>query len=371
MPKAAAPEIQHKVFASEVLTKDDKNLIVEHFISTDKQDDGGDIMVPEGMRQRGRVVVLLQHGMDKAGNEPIAKPLGIRFGKSPTGSNGLIAKTQYFNGSNLTPPDNTGERLYRKATEGFMPNWSVGWSPLKARPTGNGGRVVEEWQLHEYSQVAVGMNAEATTPEFKELSSKLPAFKIQPEDEWIAANTVPFTEAKPFPDFHACRISEPVAGAETRRSNGEREHEGKKYDVIYQKQDGKWIVQSFRYPKASWTVPQAKSHCKAHDGILFEAASGKTICLQCNKSIRDRIKGDIPFNAIQMIFGAAMGEMIRHALTGQGEDPMTPEEISSELCGEIAEMIAPILRSLSLRYARRSNRIPISRQSPSKQARLL
>ena len=152
---------------SEMLSADPKTLTVEHFISTEKQDEDGDIMDPESMTQRGKVVVLQQHGKDpKQGNEPIAKNLGIRPGVHPkSGNRGLIAKTQFYDGSHLTPPDNTGKRLYEKSTQGFMPNWSIGWLPGENKGDNNpvkGGMLRKNWRLHEYSLVGVGMNDEAT-----------------------------------------------------------------------------------------------------------------------------------------------------------------------------------------------------------------
>jgi len=75
----------------------------------------------------------------------------------------------------------------------------------------------------------------------------------------------------PFPGEHSCRLREPVEGAKTRRDNGARNHNGKKYDVIYQEQDKKWVEQAYRYPKETWTASEAGSHCKSHSGS-FEAA---------------------------------------------------------------------------------------------------
>ena len=66
-------------------------------------------------------------------------------------------------------------------------------------------------------------------------------------------------------------MQEPVQGAPTRRDNGARNHNGKKYDVIYQEQDKKWIEQAYRYPKETWTASEAGGHCKNHNGS-FEAA---------------------------------------------------------------------------------------------------
>lgn len=78
----------------------------------------------------------------------------------------------------------------------------------------------------------------------------------------------------PYPNEHSCRLKEPIDGAKTNRKNGEREHNGKKYDVIYQQQkDGAWEDQAYRYPEETWKEDEARSHCKSHKGILFEPAT--------------------------------------------------------------------------------------------------
>lgn len=100
-------------------------------------------------------------------------------------------------------------------------------------------------------------------------------FADQKEIDYEIINEEEISE-KPYPNEHACRLVEPVDGAPTRRKNGEQEHEGKKYDVIYQKQDDKWVQQAYRYPKKTWSASQARSHCKAHEG-KFEAASESSI----------------------------------------------------------------------------------------------
>lgn len=290
-------KIQFNTFKGELKSWDDRELVIEHFISTEAQDSGGDIMLADGMKLRGHPVVLFQHGLDpKFGSEPIAKVLDIKVGEHK-GRRGLIAKTKYYDGSHLTPPDNTGHRLYEKAKDGTMPNWSIGFNSTKEHPT-KGGRIVEEWELHEYSQVAVGMNEEATTlaataPELKfMIVNPLPegftdekAFMeataeitdINDVDELICENgeckLVKAESMKPFPNEHACRINDPGKFSKFRRQNGAREHEGKKYDVIYGQIKGsdKWDEQAYRYPKDSWSVEQASAHCKSHEG-RFEAA---------------------------------------------------------------------------------------------------
>lgn len=189
-------KVQFKQFEGQVKSWNDSDLILEHFISTEMQDSGGDIMLADGMKLRGKPVVLFQHGLDsRYGNEPIAKVLDIKVGEFG-GKKGLVARTQYYDGSHLTPPDNTGRRLYEKAKDGTMPNWSIGFNSIKEKPI-KGGRVVEEWELHEYSQVAVGMNSEACT-----LSSSAPELKFVIKDDTDGATEKPGApegEVKPNP----------------------------------------------------------------------------------------------------------------------------------------------------------------------------
>lgn len=82
------------------------------------------------------------------------------------------------------------------------------------------------------------------------------------------------TELKPFENEHACRLADPSQYDRFRRANGDREHEGKRYDVIYgHVRDGDtWEAQAFRYPRDTWSAEAARSHCASHDGT-FEAAS--------------------------------------------------------------------------------------------------
>lgn len=157
--------MERKTFVSEVKAFDKENLIVEHFISTESPDRDGDIVRAKGMQIKGKPVVLLQHGrtwtMDA---EPIAKPLSFDKKAMHKGVPGIMAKTQFF-------PDETGERLFQKNIGGYMPNWSIGFIPLRSKPimeeaTGKEtrGREILDWELLEYSLVAVPSQADAQTP---------------------------------------------------------------------------------------------------------------------------------------------------------------------------------------------------------------
>lgn len=160
--------MERKFFPAEVKVYDDKTLTITHFVSTEDKDRSGDVMRADGMQLDGTPSVLKQHGFDPdTGAEPIAKCLDIRVATNEHGQKGIMVRTQYYDGSGLTPPDNTGRRLYEKAKGDFMPYWSVGYIVNKAIPARGGGREIVEWTMAEYSQVGVpdNVNAKAFDPE--------------------------------------------------------------------------------------------------------------------------------------------------------------------------------------------------------------
>jgi len=153
--------VNHKIFESSIKSFDDKELIIEHFISTEQEDRSHDIVRADGMQLDSRPVVLKQHGKDLiTGNGPIAKPLSIKVATNDKGVKGILVKTQYYDGSKLNPPDNTGQRLYEKAKNGFMPYWSIGFTG-EGSPRSGGGIEFTKWNLFEYSQVGVPDNVGA------------------------------------------------------------------------------------------------------------------------------------------------------------------------------------------------------------------
>jgi len=141
----------------EVKESSQVDLTVVHFISTEKRDRGNDILYAAGMIMQGQPVVLFQHGFSQVGSEPIAKPLWIKPGEFK-GNKGIQAKTQFY-------PDELGKRLWDKTVHGYMPNWSVGWQPIrqemKTERDGSQTRHVYEWELLEYSLVAVPLQPDA------------------------------------------------------------------------------------------------------------------------------------------------------------------------------------------------------------------
>lgn len=341
--------MERKFFAVKVLDVDEAKLIVRHFISTDMEDRSGDVMEPGGMQLDGVPSVLKQHGQDPdVGGEPIAKCLGIEVGTDNDKHKGLIATTQYYDGSHLIPPDNTGRRLFEKAKDGFMPYWSIGFAAEKwnPNPKGNGGRHITRWHLYEYSQVGVpdNVSAKSIKPEEGEslvdfqvpsalMADGLDLLEVFTEED---VKDLPLADVKPYPNEHACRLLKPLKDAATRRKNGEGEHDGKKYDVIYQKQkDGKWKRQAFRYPKKSWTVSEARAHCKSHKGILFEPASGDSKSLE-------RVRAEVNYNALHTVFYAFVDSLFG----------VTDVKKAQKLLKELVSLLEPYTVGLVEEFAR-------------------
>jgi len=325
-----------KVFDAEVKEFSEKDLTVTHFISTEKKDRGGDIMRVDGMKIRGRPVVLLAHGYSEMGQEPVAKPLSIKKGEFK-GNKGIVAKTQFY-------PDEIGRRLWEKTTQGYMPNWSIGFIPLKKivipnkDPEGWAGRDITEWELLEYSPVGVPMNPDAQTPDksaemswFKfieggDLTSEykaLDSFNVDDrslgsdDDEEILeesakiighkdltakggaeASSVPpskdgdkeifedvaYNEAglvgvdeKPYPNEHACRINDPGKYDKIRRQNNKF---GDGIHAIWGVKGDKTELQALRFDKSKFSADEAKKWANDHDYKCkpFEAASDKALC---------------------------------------------------------------------------------------------
>jgi len=96
-------------------------------------------------------------------------------------------------------------------------------------------------------------------------------------------------ERKPYPNEHSCRLRNPDDFQDNSFRRVARQHEGKEYFVIMGKLKGEDTMteQAYRYPVSTWTVAEARSHCKAHHGISFEPAEGK--CTYCGSFIEAEV----------------------------------------------------------------------------------
>ena len=83
-----------------------------------------------------------------------------------------------------------------------------------------------------------------------------------------------FDIKKPYPNEHSCRLREPNEFKDKPWGRTERTSDGKRYSIITGRLKGETTgtEQAYRYPKDTWTESSARTHCKAHDGILFEPA---------------------------------------------------------------------------------------------------
>jgi len=320
-------KIEHKIFTAEVKEFSDEGLWIEHFISTERLDRGSDIMRVDGMKILGRPVVLMAHGFSNMGQEPIAKPLKI-WKSEFNGFKGVMARTQFFDGSNLIPPDNTGRRLYEKAKNGFMPNWSIGYIPLKCAFGNKDGieyREVLEWDLLEWSPVGVSMNPDCQNVEKCGNCQKEAWFKILPEKfdkrEFKSYKSVDGksllddqndrkaleeklgdlcqykdgqlvdTEEKPYPNEHACRITDPKKYDRIRRNNDKF---GKGIHALWGIKEGDPVeLQAIRFSKSKFTAKEARQWCNDHEYKCkpFEPASEK--CGECGQEMAVKWDEDV------------------------------------------------------------------------------
>jgi|GEM_PF-1375573 len=78
----------------------------------------------------------------------------------------------------------------------------------------------------------------------------------------------------PYPQEHACRLRSPDEFQKDSFKRTKRKHDGREYSIIMGRLKGETTMteQAYRYPRDTWTVDQARSHCKSHDGKTFEPA---------------------------------------------------------------------------------------------------
>ncbi len=89
----------------------------------------------------------------------------------------------------------------------------------------------------------------------------------------------PDPEIKPYPNFHACRILDPDNFDRFRTSSEtieEGDYDGKEVEILFGRNEdtGEWSLTSYRMPIEEWSEAEARTFCRAHDGILFEPATG-------------------------------------------------------------------------------------------------
>lgn len=290
--------IKYKIFDSEIKEFDEKNLIVDHFISTERRDRGDEVMLADGMKIKGRPVVLLQHGRTALGSEPIAKPVWIKKGTYKN-KKGILAKTKFFDDE-----QGLGRRLWQKTKDGYMPNWSIGYMILDWSQKRD-YREIKEWDLLEYSLVGVPMNPDAQTiysKEYDDLETVyedieaaisendkdqdlLPfRFYIIPEED--SEDEKEFGE-KPYENEHACHL----VSKDWDRVRRENNKFGQGIHAIWGIKNDTAQLSSIHFDAKRFTAGEARKWCKDHDHKCdpFEPAKQKL-------SLDIQEKGVIPYN---------------------------------------------------------------------------
>lgn len=129
--------------------------------------------------------------------------------------------------------------------------------------------------------------------------------------------------------YHMCKLRElDDFKKETIRTLGD-EVEGKfiLFIIGELKDDDKVVVQSYRYPVSEWEEEDARKHCKAHEGKLFEAAekqakSGRVLSSASLEKVRAALE------ALQALLEAAESE----------PEPAKATQLSEEVAEEAAKL---------------------------------
>jgi hypothetical protein len=272
------------------------NLTFENFISVEIPDrDEEIILIDKGRWERfiDTPAIGFVHFHDpNRGYLPIGGSLELRKEIHPKyNANGLVSKSQLVSEKTIFM-DSIIKSLEFKpkpllATSiGFIPySWRI---PIPEKDTvitwaiDQVKRICEDWELLEFSLCPVVSNF-ASTLKIKSWfkDGELEALGLEKylliEPKTMVIVDIDLKEleiTKPLPNEHACRLRDPDDFQADSFRRIEREHEGKKYSVIMGrlKDEDTMTEQSYRYPKETWTVAQAKEHCTSHDGINFEPA---------------------------------------------------------------------------------------------------
>jgi HK97 family phage prohead protease len=146
----------------------DKDMTITHYISTVTPDRFGDIVNPFGMDAdnfRKNPIVLFGHSHNARSNV-----IGKNIALFPDDF-GVKAITKFAD----TP---AGKDLYILNREGYLNAWSIGFIPKKTKTqstTINNQpgtyNIIDEWELLEYSSVAIPANPDALNLMMKEIKS--------------------------------------------------------------------------------------------------------------------------------------------------------------------------------------------------------
>lgn len=198
---------------------------------------------------------------------------------------------------------------------GDLAEWSYGFDVTQSEPgqfEGQSVRYLKGLQVHEVSPVMLGAGIGTGTDAIKSAAWGESEASVEAKSEF-----------KPQPTEHACRLADPARYDRFRRVNGDRSHNGKKYDVIYghAKDGGAWEQQAFRYPKETWTAAEARSHCGSHSGTFEAARTGKAAAGSF-EDLRSRLQEELIEAGYQWAIVATYPDSVICCAYGGGYDPL-------------------------------------------------
>ena len=148
--------VKTKLFTSKIKEIQEAERTVDHLISVEKPDRDGEILMIDGATFTGHFPVLWQHGQDPLrGSVPIGKNLEL-VKTEYEGAKALLARTQFAD-------DDFSRKIFEFYRDGYLKTWSVRFQPLSKRKVENGVGIYSDWELLEYSAVAVAANPYAVS----------------------------------------------------------------------------------------------------------------------------------------------------------------------------------------------------------------
>ncbi|MBI5401848.1 MAG: HK97 family phage prohead protease [Ignavibacteriae bacterium] len=160
--------MEYKNFIITEKSFNDKDMTITHYISTVTPDRFGDIVNPFGMDAdnfRKNPIVLFGHSHNARTNI-----IGKNILLAPDDF-GVKAMTKFADTS-------AGKDIYNLNKEGYLNAWSIGFIPKKTKiqnTTVNNQpgtyNIIDEWELLEYSSVAIPANPDALNLMYKEIKS--------------------------------------------------------------------------------------------------------------------------------------------------------------------------------------------------------
>lgn len=148
----------NKIFNLETKSVNEKERIVEHFITMEVVDRDNEIIRVDGIdleNYKKNPVVLWAHGYDfNRGMVPIGK--NLKLSKVDTeDQKGIYALTQFYD-------DAFSENIFKMYKDGFLKTWSIGFISKQDRITDDDGHgIFPMTELLEYSSVPIPANPEA------------------------------------------------------------------------------------------------------------------------------------------------------------------------------------------------------------------